>query len=109
MQALFFIAYCKKIRTGFRAFLNNRNIHTVIPEMSHKPWGILPESQPENALEFRTFLSSSFVLEVVMREEDQGFRVSCTLQSRFPHRVTWVLQHLQSLGFCAVCKCMARV
>lgn len=62
--------------------------------MSRKPWGILPESQTENALEFRTFLSSSFVLELAMREEDQGFRVSCTLQSKFPHQVTWVLQHL---------------
>lgn len=29
-----------------------------------------------------------------MHEEERGFNVSCTFQSKFPYRLTWFLQHL---------------
>lgn len=54
-----------------------------------------------DSLEFRAFLSS-FALVLVMHAEGQGFHISCTFQSKFPHQLMWGLQHL---GFCALCKC----
>lgn len=54
-----------------------------------------------DSLEFRAFLSS-FALVLVMHDEGQGFHISCTFQSKFPHQLMWGLQHL---GFCALCKC----
>lgn len=87
------LEFCRKTRTGFRAFFNNRNISTLQHKKFNASPGVcyLGHNQKTGNLEFRTYLSL-FALALVTREEDQG--------SVFPV-LSRVNSHTSSRGFCS--------